>query len=57
MELLRQRGVEVVDSFDEDGFHGVELFDPDKARALYDVVGDFVRSCCVKAHVVAKSTI
>lgn len=57
VEMLRGRGVEVVAAFDDGGFHGVELFDNDKAMALYDVVADFVRSCRAKsADVVAKST-
>lgn len=58
VEMLRRRGVEVVAIFEEGGFHGVELFDPDQARALYDVVSDFVvqSSNGEDGVVVAKST-
>ena len=61
MEMLRENGADVVAHFDDDdGFHAVELFDPHKANYLYDVVGEFIRSCsttnCNVVVVVAKST-
>ncbi|XP_052191826.1 probable carboxylesterase 8 [Diospyros lotus] len=43
-KMLEARGVQVDFQFDEDGFHGVEVFDPSKAQALYDAVKAFVNS-------------
>ncbi|GLT84469.1 hypothetical protein SLE2022_026970 [Rubroshorea leprosula] len=41
VKMLAARGVQVVEQFDE-GFHGVEFFDPSKAQALCDSVKKFV---------------
>lgn len=48
-EMLRSRGVHVETRFDEDGFHACELFDENKARALYDTVEAFMKSCSTTA--------
>ncbi|KAM0072406.1 putative carboxylesterase [Helianthus debilis subsp. tardiflorus] len=41
-KLLEARGVQVTRKFYEGGYHGVEVFDPEKARILYDDVKNFV---------------
>jgi acetyl esterase/lipase len=39
---LRDRGVDVVAKTESEGYHAVELFVPEKAQELCDVVRDFV---------------
>ncbi|GAB4861866.1 hypothetical protein Ancab_037121 [Ancistrocladus abbreviatus] len=43
-KMLESCGVHVVSIFVEDGYHAVELFEPQKAQALVKNVGDFIRS-------------
>lgn len=43
---LQAQGAEVVTRFSEVGFHGVELFDPAAARALFDIISEFVHVTC-----------
>ncbi|KAJ7951029.1 Alpha/beta hydrolase-3 [Quillaja saponaria] len=43
-KMLDARGVHVETHFDEDGFHAVELFDPNKAQKLFNIVKDFVKA-------------
>ncbi|KAL5721262.1 hypothetical protein ACHQM5_013843 [Ranunculus cassubicifolius] len=43
-KMLEEDGVCVVKDFTEDGFHGCELFDPNKARELIAVVKGFIYS-------------
>ncbi|GMP43081.1 hypothetical protein CsSME_00012588 [Camellia sinensis var. sinensis] len=42
VKMLEARGVQVVMKLDEDGFHGAEIFDPQKAQDFYDDVKGFV---------------
>ncbi|XP_010506547.1 PREDICTED: probable carboxylesterase 8 [Camelina sativa] len=45
-DMLKARGVHVQTRFDEDGYHACELFDGNKAKALYETVEAFIKSCC-----------
>lgn len=42
VRMLEGRGVHVVSLFDEDGYHGIEYFDPQKGQELLMDVKDFV---------------
>jgi len=44
VKLLEEKGVEVVKDFQEDGFHGVEFFEPSKAKNFIEVVKAFIFS-------------
>ncbi|MCD7469044.1 hypothetical protein HAX54_007663 [Datura stramonium] len=43
-KMLKEKGVRVVDSFSEGGFHGCEFFDDMKLKELALVVKEFVRA-------------
>ncbi|TKY45087.1 Carboxylesterase 1 [Spatholobus suberectus] len=42
VEVLKEKGVDVVSDFEEEGCHGVEYGDPQKAKRLIEVVKRFV---------------
>ncbi|XP_028769108.1 probable carboxylesterase 8 [Neltuma alba] len=42
VKILEARGVEVFTHFSDDGFHGVEIFEPAKAQALCDNIQKFI---------------
>lgn len=44
VKILEANGVEVVAVFIEEGYHGVELFEPKMAKILYDDIKNFVNS-------------
>ncbi|KAK7364273.1 hypothetical protein VNO80_12809 [Phaseolus coccineus] len=44
VEMLKEKGVEVVSDFDEEGHHGVEYGDESKAKQFIQVVKHFVSS-------------
>ncbi|KAL5538540.1 hypothetical protein UlMin_045549 [Ulmus minor] len=44
VKLLEEKGVEVVSCFTEGGFHGVEFFEPLKAKRLYVAITSFMSS-------------
>ena len=44
VELLKGRGVQVEAHFDDGGYHGVELHDPEKALAVDNLLDRFIKS-------------
>lgn len=59
VQMLEEHGVEVVAKFAEGGCHGIELFDPLKAEALFENIKEFVNASCQYDNVAtcAKSTL
>ncbi|WVZ14079.1 hypothetical protein V8G54_011645 [Vigna mungo] len=47
VQLMEEKGVKVVKDFQEEGCHGVELFDPLKANHFIDLVKHFINPICV----------
>ncbi|PWA99911.1 putative carboxylesterase 8 [Artemisia annua] len=43
-KMLETCGVHVIKKFDDEGYHGVEIFDPRKAQVLYDDIKSFICS-------------
>nr|DAD45960.1 TPA_asm: hypothetical protein HUJ06_004189 [Nelumbo nucifera] len=42
VKMLDGEGVNVLAQFDEEGYHLVELYEPDKAQALLVIIKDFI---------------
>ncbi|KAI3800480.1 hypothetical protein L1987_28571 [Smallanthus sonchifolius] len=42
--MLEAHGVHVIKKFDDEGYHGVEIFDQQKAQILYDDIKTFIWS-------------
>nr|GFC34075.1 probable carboxylesterase 8 [Tanacetum cinerariifolium] len=42
--MLEACGVQVIKKFDNEGYHIVEFFDPQKAKVLYDDIKSFISS-------------
>ncbi|KAL2477778.1 putative carboxylesterase 8 [Forsythia ovata] len=47
VKMLEARGVNVIYKFIDGGHHGVEIFDPNFAKALYHDVKDFIYKLCL----------
>ena len=47
VEMMKEKGVEVVSDFEEEGRHGVEYADESKAKQLIQVIKHFVSSSSV----------
>lgn len=41
-KMLRERGVDVVEMFDDGGYHAIEISEEAKASKLYDVIKNFI---------------
>ncbi|KAJ0582331.1 putative carboxylesterase [Helianthus annuus] len=41
-KMLETHGVHVIKKFDDEGYHGVEIFDQQKAQVLYDDIKTFI---------------
>nr|XP_043621768.1 probable carboxylesterase 8 [Erigeron canadensis] len=46
-DMLEKQGVQVIKKFDDQGYHGVEVFDPKMAQVLYDDVKSFIWSSVI----------
>ncbi|XP_061338143.1 carboxylesterase 1-like [Gastrolobium bilobum] len=44
VQLMEEKGIQVVSNFEEEGRHAVELYDPIKAKLLFGVVKGFISS-------------
>ncbi|KAK7855178.1 carboxylesterase 1 [Quercus suber] len=46
-KLMREKGVSVVSQFGEGDYHGVDMFEPAKAKALHAILKNFILSSLV----------
>ncbi|GAU28872.1 hypothetical protein TSUD_293240 [Trifolium subterraneum] len=44
VELMEEKGVEVIKDYEEEGCHGVEFFEPSKGKKFIELVNSFVSS-------------
>nr|GEV63750.1 hypothetical protein [Tanacetum cinerariifolium] len=49
--MLETLGVHLITKFDDEGYHGVEMFDRQKAQVLYDDIKSFIWSLVKKSQV------